>query len=160
MYMDSVRGFKDKWYVVHPITDSAVDSLYEEEGPVSDDDGEALLNDDGSPVLGRRAKFPVYWMPRHFEHGTGYFHTAVGDMCTEDQRAYTTLCNFVDSFHPAQWVTREGNDILDKDGYPTFEARPIDTKALVECSTYRQAARLLGCLKFFTRHLFTRFARY
>ena len=146
MYMDSVRRFKDKWYVVRPVTDAALNSLFEEEEPVSDEDGEAMLGDDGNPVLGRRAKVPVHWMSRHYEHGTGYYHTAAGDMCSEDEQAYGALCRFVDSFHPARWVTREGDDILDKDGYPTFESRPIDTKALVECPTYRQAARLLGCL--------------
>ena len=59
MYMDSVRGFKDKWYVVRPVTTSALNSLFEEEEPVSDEDGEAMLGDDGNPVLGRTAKVLV-----------------------------------------------------------------------------------------------------
>ena len=162
MYMDSVRGFKDKWYVVRPVTTAALESLYEEEAPMSDDDGEAILDNDGYPVMARTAKFPVHWMFRHYEHGTGYYHTSAGDMCSEDEKAYDTLCRFVDSFHPARWATREGEDVLDEEGYPTFEARPIDTKALVECQSFRQAARLLGrllleflCLSFvcvFARH--------
>ena len=83
-------------------------------------------------------------------------------MGSEDEQAYDTLCRYIDSFHPARWSTREGEDVLDEEGYPTFEARPIDTKALVECQTFRQAARLLGrllleflCLSFvclFARH--------
>ena len=162
MYMDSVRGFKDKWYVVRPVITSALESLYEEEAPISDDDGEAVLDNNGYPVMARTTKFPVHWMFRHYEHGTGYYHTAAGDMCPEDEEAYATLCRFVDSFHPTRWATREGEDVLDAEGYPTFESRPIDTKALVECQTFRQAARLLGrllleflCSSFvcvFTRH--------
>ena len=42
MYMDSVRGFKDKWYVMRPITQTALDSVYEEETAV-DDENESLL---------------------------------------------------------------------------------------------------------------------
>ena len=162
MYMDSVRGFKDKWYVVRPVTTSALGTLYEEEEALSDEDGEAVLGDDGSPVMARTAKFPVHWLSRHYEHGTGYYHTAAGDMCSEDEEAYAALCRFVDSFHPARWATREGDDILDAEGYPTFESRPIDTKALVECETYRQAARLLGrlLLEFLCSSFIYEFARY
>ena len=65
-------------------------------------------------------------------------------MSTEDEEAYGTLCRYVDSFFPARWATREGKYILDEDGYPTFEALPINTKALVECQSYGQAANLLG----------------
>ena len=39
---------------------AALESLYEEEAAISDDDGEALLDNDGYPVLGRTAKFPVH----------------------------------------------------------------------------------------------------
>ena len=58
MYMDSVRGFKDKWYIVRPVTKTGLESVYEEETVVTDDHGEALLDDEGRPVLGREAKFP------------------------------------------------------------------------------------------------------
>ena len=67
-------------------------------------------------------------------------------MCAEDEEAYVVLYKFVDGFFPARWVTREGDDILDEDGYPTFKARPINTKALVECQSYGQAVDLLGFL--------------
>ncbi|KAL5080186.1 hypothetical protein RYX36_008607 [Vicia faba] len=101
MYMDYVRGFKDKWYIVRPIMQTALDYVYEEETAVTDDHGEPLMDDEGRPI-------------------------------------------YVDIFFPARWATREGKDILNEDGYPTFEARPIDTKALVECQSYGQAANLLG----------------
>ena len=145
MYMDSVRGFKDKWYVVWPITQTALDSVYEEETAVTDENGEPLMNDEGFPVLGRVSKFSLHWCSRHYEHGTGHYHTPAGGMSTEDEEAYSTLCRYVDSFFPARWATREGKDILDEEGYPTFEARPIGTKALVECQSYGKAVDLLGC---------------
>ena len=69
-------------------------------------------------------------------------------MSIEDEEAYGILNKFVDGFFSARWVTREGDDILDEDGYPTFEARPINTKALVEFQSYGQAIDLLGSLLF------------
>ena len=53
-------------------------------------------------------------------------------MSVEDEEAYGVLNIFVDGFFPTRWVTREGHDVLDEDGEPMFEARPINTKALVE----------------------------
>ena len=65
-------------------------------------------------------------------------------MSVEDEESFGVLNQFVNGFFPSRWITREGHDILDKDGEPTFEARPINTKALVECRTYRKAVNLLG----------------
>ena len=144
--MDSVRGFKDKWYVLQPVTQTALDSLFESETAVVDEDGEPLMDAEGRPAVGRISKFPIHWCSGHYDHGTGYYHTPAGSMSAEDEEAYGILCKYVDSFFPARWVTREGEDILDEDGYPTFEARPIDTKALVECQSYGKAVDLLGFL--------------
>ena len=51
-----------------------------------------------------------------------------------------------------------GKDILDEEGYPTFEARPIDTKALIECQSYGQAVDLLGCFLSYSFVLVSLFA--
>ena len=142
--MDSVRDFKDKWYVLHPITQTALDSLFESETVVVYTDGEPLVDAEGRPVVGRISRFPIHWCSGHYDHGTGYYHTPAGSMSAEDEEAYVVLCKFVDSFFPVRWVTREGDDILDEDGYPTFEARPINTKVLVECQSYGKAVALLG----------------
>ena len=71
-------------------------------------------------------------------------------MSIEDEEAYGVLNRFVDGFFPARWVTREGHDVFDEDGEPTFEARLIYTKVLVECQSYGQAVDLLGFLLTFT----------
>ena len=84
-------------------------------------------------------------------------------MGVEDEQAIGVLNRFVDGFFPSRWVTREGHDILDEDGEPTFEACPINMKALVEYRTYRQAVNLLGfCSRdllhfYFLRYLFMAF---
>ena len=93
--------------------------------------------------MGRISKFPIHWCSGHYVHGSGHYHTLVGGMSGEDEEAYDVLNRFVDGFFLARWVTREGHDILDEDGEPTFEARPINTKALVECQTYEHVVNLL-----------------
>ena len=40
MYMDSVMDFKDKWYILQPVTQIALDSLYEPETAIVDEDGQ------------------------------------------------------------------------------------------------------------------------
>ncbi|CAI8617795.1 unnamed protein product [Vicia faba] len=120
MYMDSVRDFKNKWYVLQPTTQTALDSLFELETMVVDGDGEPLVDAEGSPAVGRISRFPIHWCSGHYEQGTEHYHTPVGSMSVEDDEACVVLCKFVDGFFPARWVTREGGDILDEDGYPTF----------------------------------------
>ena len=111
-----------------------------------DGDREPLVDAEGSPTVGRISRFPIHWCSGHYEHDTGHYHTPAGSMSVEDEEAYAVLCKFVDGFFPARWVTRRGDDILDEDGYPTFEVHPINTKALVECQSYGQAVDLIGFL--------------
>ncbi|CAI8591638.1 unnamed protein product [Vicia faba] len=132
MYMDSVRDFKDKWYILQPSTQTAVDSLFESTAVV-DKNGELCLDSEGNSEIGKVSKFPIHWCSSHYVHGPGYYHTPAGGMNAGDEEVYGVLNKFVDGFFPARWVTREGNDILDEDGESTFEARSINTKALVEC---------------------------
>ena len=143
--MGSVRDFKDKWYILQPSTQTAVDSLFEP-AAVVDEDRELCLDPKGNPEMGRLSKFPIHWGLGHYDHGPGYYHTPSDGMSAEDEEAYGILNNFIDGFFPAQWVTREGNNILDEDGEPMFEARPINTNALVECQSYGKVVELLGFL--------------
>ena len=65
-------------------------------------------------------------------------------MSADNGETYGVLNRFIDDFFPVQWVTREEHNILDKDGEPMFEARPINTKVLVEFRSYGQVVALLG----------------
>ena len=111
-----------------------MDSLFELAAVVNED-GEPCLDSEG-PEIGKVSKFPIHWCSGHYDHGPGYYHTPSGGITAESEEAYSVLNKFFDCFFLARWVTREGNDILDEDGEPTFEARPINTKALVECQSY------------------------
>ena len=68
-------------------------------------------------------------------------------MDAEDEWDFGILNKFVDGFFPFRLVTRERDDILGEYVEPTFEARPINTKALVKYRTYGDVVVLLGlCL--------------
>ena len=133
--MDSVRDFKDKWYILQPSTQTVVDLLFEP-ATVVDEDGEPCFDAQGNPEIGRVSRFSIHWCSGHYDHGPGYYHTPAGGMSVEDEEAYGILNKFVDGFFPAQWVTMEGDDILDEVGEPTFEARPINTKVFVKFQSY------------------------
>ena len=53
-------------------------------------------------------------------------------MSADNRETYGVLNRFFEGFFPDQWVMRGEHDILDKEGEPTFEACPINTKVLVE----------------------------
>ena len=128
--MDSISNVKDIWYFVQPTSQAAADAVF-----------------DLTPVVGRILKFSIHWCSSHYDHGPGHYRTPASGMSTEDKEAYGVLIWFVDGFFPVICVTREGHGILDEDGEPMFEARPINTKALVECRSYGEAVNLLGfCL--------------
>ncbi|MCI55013.1 hypothetical protein A2U01_0076263, partial [Trifolium medium] len=57
MFIDSVRGFKERYYVVKSITPYATDSLYKTE-VVTEENGSARLDANGLPVMRRVPRFP------------------------------------------------------------------------------------------------------
>ena len=133
--MNSVREFKDKRYVLQPSTQTVVDAMFDPNS-VMDEDGESCYDAKGNPEIGRISKFPIHWCSGHYNHGPGHYHTSVGSMTAKDEEAYNVLNRFVDGFFPARWIMREGHDILNEDGEPMFEARPINTKALIKFRSY------------------------
>ncbi|CAI8601241.1 unnamed protein product [Vicia faba] len=148
MYMDSVRDFKDKCYILQPSTQTTLDSLFDP-ATIMDEDGDSCLDTEGNPEIGRISKFPIHWCSGHYDHGSGHYHTSSSGMSVEDEEAYGVLNHFVDGFFHAKWVTQEGRNILDEDDDPMFEARSINTKALVEYQSYGQAVDLLGFFAYF-----------
>ena len=71
--MDSIRDFKDKWYVLQPSTQTVVGSLFDPT-TVVDEDGEPCLDAEGILDMGRISKFPIHWRSAHYDHGPGYYH--------------------------------------------------------------------------------------
>ncbi|MCI73748.1 hypothetical protein A2U01_0095012, partial [Trifolium medium] len=49
MYIDSVRGFKERYYVVKPLSQLAVDSLFETELD-TEEDGDVRRDEEGNEM--------------------------------------------------------------------------------------------------------------
>ncbi|MCI62161.1 hypothetical protein A2U01_0083418, partial [Trifolium medium] len=74
MFVDSVQGFKERYYVVKPITPLAIDSLYKTE-PVFEEDGSVRLDENGVQAMRRVTRFPLKWTKRHFDESTDFYLT-------------------------------------------------------------------------------------
>ena len=59
MYIDSVRDFKDRWYVLQPSTQTALNALFDPASAV-DEDGEPCYDAEGNPEIRRILKFPTH----------------------------------------------------------------------------------------------------
>ena len=143
MFVDSVRNFKDKYFLVTSVSESAFSSALELTTEV-DDEGNVLYDEDGNVKTELVSLFPFHWTEAHFDEEPKDYLVKHEELSEDDQDSYIKLCHYVDSFFPAQWVTRDNREIVDENDEPIFEARVIDTRALLGCKTLGEAMELLG----------------
>ncbi|XP_050875668.1 uncharacterized protein LOC127079311 [Lathyrus oleraceus] len=132
-YEDSVRHFKNRWYVVMPITRAALHSLYYYQRKPN---GEETL----------MSKIPLRWQRDHFDLSTAHYRVKYAMLGEEDRLAYKKLVDYVQSFSLGFWANRQGVPYLDEAGELITEARYINTKALLECDTEEEALALLSAM--------------
>lgn len=130
-YEDSVRHFKNRWYVVMPITRAALHSLYYYQRKPN---GEETL----------MSKIPLRWQRDHFDLSTAHYRVKYAMLGEEDRLAYKKLVDYVQSFSLGFWANRQGVPYLDEAGELITETRYINTKALLECDTEEEALALLS----------------
>jgi hypothetical protein len=133
-YVDSVRGFKERYYVIKPMTEAARESLYHM----------VEVTEDGVQVSRCRPRFPLAWSYEYFKKPTESYLIKDEKLTEEEKTGLATFRAFVARFKPGPCVTREGLPVLDADGEPTFGVRYINTKCVLK--TLDRAARkeLLG----------------
>ncbi|PNX89761.1 hypothetical protein L195_g045883, partial [Trifolium pratense] len=66
MFVDSARDFKEMYYVVKPLMQSARDSLYMEK-KLTQEDESPQLDDQGVQMTEQVTRFPLAWSSEHFE---------------------------------------------------------------------------------------------
>ncbi|MCI48470.1 hypothetical protein A2U01_0069713, partial [Trifolium medium] len=74
MFVDSVRHFKERFYIVRPLTDLAMDSLFESEF-VTNEDGSVRVDGEGVEMTRMVSRFPLCWTREHFDQPTEYYLT-------------------------------------------------------------------------------------
>ncbi|MCH81499.1 hypothetical protein A2U01_0002288 [Trifolium medium] len=128
MFVDFVRGFKLKYYIVGAESEEAKKSLYM---TVTEE-----VN--GEQVSRLEPKFPMSWTFEHFLNGTDSYLTKVGGLSEQERADLKKLQNWVDSFVPGPCVYKKdvaGKRVtvpfLGEDGKQVFAPRYIDTKGLL-----------------------------
>ncbi|GAU27622.1 hypothetical protein TSUD_270110 [Trifolium subterraneum] len=146
IFEESLRGFKDKWYVVRPITSAGWKTILVR-GPKVDDEGRVQHRDDGEPIEVDCERFPFCWTKRHYAREAKSFTFKKGALSKEELADLKALDDFVEEFSPSLWEDRGGNPICDEEGYQLSSKRFINTKALLRCSTRVEAEDLLREMK-------------
>jgi hypothetical protein len=85
MYVDSVRGFKERCYVIKPMTDAARKSLYH---MVED-------TENGVIVSRRRPRFPLAWSDEQFKKSTDSYLIKDEKLSEEEKVGLEALKAFV-----------------------------------------------------------------
>jgi hypothetical protein len=135
MYLESIRGFKSRFYYIRPMTAIGKSSLF---------DYVVDKNEDGSDKLEEKEKFPLSWTEEHFKVGPGAYLTSDSSLSAEERRGFKILLEYVEGFTPAMLVTRGGEPVLDEEGNAQFLPRVINTKRLLECRTRAEVHNVLG----------------
>ncbi|GAU31791.1 hypothetical protein TSUD_22370 [Trifolium subterraneum] len=146
IFEESLRGFKDKWYVVRPITSAGWKTILVR-GPKVDDEGRVQHRDDGEPIEVDCERFPFCWSKRHYAREAKSFTFRKGALSKEELADLKALEDFVEEFPPSLWEDREGNPVCDEEGYQLSSKKFINTKALLRCSTRAEAEDLLREMK-------------
>ncbi|GAU18715.1 hypothetical protein TSUD_80030 [Trifolium subterraneum] len=83
IFEESLRGFKDKWFVVRPITFEGWKSIIVR-GPKLDDEGKVVLGPDGKPVEVDCERFPFCWSTKHYAREAKSFTFKKGALSKEE----------------------------------------------------------------------------
>ncbi|MCI27560.1 hypothetical protein A2U01_0048759 [Trifolium medium] len=129
MFVDSNRGFKERYYVVKPVTQLALDSLYRNE----------LVTEQGAEEMRLVARFPLSWTRKHFEKSTDSYLTKEETMSVDDLADFESLKAFVKKFKHARWETKAGVPVLDENREQKFDRRFINTKEPLDCKNVAEA---------------------
>ncbi|CAJ2646588.1 unnamed protein product [Trifolium pratense] len=143
MFVESARGFKERYYVVRPVTEFALNSLYMDR-PVFLEDGSPQLDEEGEQVTEWSLRFPLSWSSEHFLLRTDEYLTAGEDLSPAEMAGFEKLKVYVDGFKPCKVITSLGDVALDKHGKPRIEPRFVNTRLLLSCKTVSAEDTLLG----------------
>ncbi|XP_045818723.1 uncharacterized protein LOC123911359 [Trifolium pratense] len=143
LFTDSVRNFKERYYIVRPESSAALDNLLEPR-PDLDEHGVARRDAAGRVLTRMEPKFPLSWTYAHFHKDPRQYVVRDADLSAEDRASFEDLKNFVGGFTPAVCVNRRGEIIVDEDGNPKTSKRSINTRELLECRNAEEVRICLG----------------
>jgi hypothetical protein len=141
MFVDSVRGYKPRYYAVRAESGAARESLYRD----------VTVTVGGEQVVRREPKFPLAWTFAHYEHSTDFYLTKDRGMSEQDWASLKILNDYVSSFKLGPCVYKEVIDgervtlpVLDKAGKQEYDVRIINTRAVLSAKSAAARKILLG----------------
>ncbi|GAU34824.1 hypothetical protein TSUD_394510 [Trifolium subterraneum] len=146
IFEESLRNFKDEYFVVRPMVVEGWKAILVR-GPMVDDDGNVVFGDDVEPIEVDCERFPFCWSTKHYSREAKSFTFKTGALSKEERADLKVLEDFVDSFPPNLWEDKEGNPICDEEGRRLSSKKFINTKALLKCATKTEAKDLLREMK-------------
>jgi hypothetical protein len=135
MFVDSVRGFKERYYVVKPMSPEARQSLYKTV---------AVLGEEGKPVPQEVPRFPLSWSDKHFALPTDAYLVRDENLSPAERAGFERIRNYVAGFEPVRFMTKAGVPAKDAFGNPSVEPRFVNTKSLLECTSRDTRKTSLG----------------
>ncbi|MCI24314.1 hypothetical protein A2U01_0045497, partial [Trifolium medium] len=145
MFVESARGFKERYYVVKSVTQFARDSLYVDK-KLTRTDGSPLLDEHEVQRTRRVARFLLSWSDKHFSICTEEFLMADESLTDGERAGFEKLKAYVATFKPTRFLTKTGEVAVNKYGKPIIEARYVSTRKLLACKSTEEATLLLGIL--------------
>ena len=139
-FTDSVRGFKERYFLVRPKTSVARTNVLD------------TVKRKGSSDEGRLVpRIPFYWSKAHFSQAVSRYCFSFDRLEGSEKADYIKLRTFVEEFEPLVHLDEDGRPIVDDVGNTVTTARFIDTRALVLSKTpltllgNRACSRLFSC---------------
>ncbi|CAJ2652268.1 unnamed protein product [Trifolium pratense] len=142
MFVDSIKDFKERYFIIRPESPAARESLLELEED-RDEQGVARKDDNGQVIFRAVPKFPLSWSYEHFRKEPKEYTTGDADLSPEEMAAFENLKAFVAGFTPGIWTTRKGVTLRDEHGKAKVSPRFINTRNLLKC---KNAGEVRLCL--------------
>ncbi|GAU43324.1 hypothetical protein TSUD_390230 [Trifolium subterraneum] len=146
IFEESLRNFKDEYFVVRPMAVGGWKAILVR-GPKVDNDGNVVFGDDAEPIEVDCERFPFCWSTKYYSREAKSFTFKRGALSKEERADLKLLEDFVDSFPPNLWEDKEGNPICDEEGHQLSSKKFISTKALLKCADKMEAEELLREMK-------------
>ncbi|GAU22737.1 hypothetical protein TSUD_138610 [Trifolium subterraneum] len=137
MFVYFVRGFKERYYVVKPMSPAARATLYETR---------TVLGEQGVPVPGEVPRFPLCWTDKHYAQPTEFYLTRDDMFSPNKQVDFERLKAYVASFLPcsdsARLIPRSRN-LLPLEGLEVDKAADFNV-SFYDC--FGPVCEAKGCL--------------
>jgi hypothetical protein len=115
MFEESIRGFKDQYFLVRPKDAAGWSDVLVTRPKVGDDDM-IFKGPDGNPIMVDYSQFHFKWVKDHYLLPASTFVYNKREVNEDVLLDYLLLCDYIDGFKPTMLVDEELNPLYNEDG--------------------------------------------